>query len=180
MRAGTPFLSFAIGSAEPQIQESIKKRLDLDAARRAVEGAAPRGLYTNGFFMLGFPGETASQMLKTLRMSWSLPLVEALFFRVLALPGTVLTKQVEGQGSERLGTYDDFFISDVNLSAVPDAGLTMLIRAAYLGFYGRPGQIYRLIKATKDKSIIPRRAKAFASMLIGRQEGVVPTDEALS
>jgi radical SAM superfamily enzyme YgiQ (UPF0313 family) len=167
-RAGTRFMSFAIESADPKIQEAIKKRLDLDAARRAIEGAASRGLYTNGFFMLGFPGETRSQILKTLRFSRSVPLVQALFFRVLPMPGSALGEQYGSLESAQSDHIDDYYTSNVNLSAVSDAELAMLLRVAYLGFYGRPKQIKTVLRAMPDLSILPERTRSLALVLLSQ------------
>ena len=171
VQAGTRFMSFAIESGDPQIQEAIKKRLDLDVARRAIEGAAARGLYTNGFFMLGFPGETWSQMLRTLRFSWSVPLVQALFFRVLPMPGSALGEQQRLLGNASLDDGDDYYASTVNLSAVPDAALSVVLRAAYVGFYGRPRQVHKLLRALPDKSMLPRRIRMLAMILSGLGTG---------
>ena len=176
VQAKTRFMSFAIESADPQIQASIKKRLDLDAARRAIEGAASRGLYTNGFFMLGFPGETWSQMLRTLRFSWSVPLVQAMFFRVVPLPGSALGERYDLHGETNLDGVDDYYLSTANLSAVPDAALAALLRAGYLSFYGRPRQIGRILTTIPDRSILPHRAKALVSMLLGRRIVFEPGD----
>jgi hypothetical protein len=61
------------------MQKLIGKNVALDAAGEAMRGAAGRGLYTNGFFMLGFPGETREDMLETIKFACGSPLTQALF-----------------------------------------------------------------------------------------------------
>lgn len=172
VRSEARFISFAIESGDAQIQEASRKRLDLFAARRAIEGAADRGLYTNGFFMLGFPGETWAQMQRTLRFSLSAPLVQALFFRVVPTPGSALWRDHDFAGKAQLLGVDDYFLSTVNLSAVPDEVLTALHRAAYLRFYGRPRQLARIVAAVPDRSVLLSRTGALLSVLSGRRGGV--------
>ncbi len=161
------FISFAIESGSPEMQRRIKKNIDLEAARRAIEGAARRGLYTNGFFMLGFPGETLSEMLQTVRYSLSVPLTQALFFNVLAMPGTELYESIP---PERRGDFRaaDYLVADVNLSAEPDAVLAAVHRLAYVAFYWRPRTAWRLARSLGGLRRVSDLGFRLAHVLAGR------------
>ena len=164
-RAGTRFISFAIETASPRLQKAIGKNLDLDAARRAIEGAAARHLYSNGFFMLGFPGETVPELLQTLRFSLQVPLSQALFFRVVPMPGTPLGEAAGVGPDDATAGMDDYFMTSRNLSAAPDVVMAAIQRLAWLAFYSRPRTAFNLARLQR------RRVAAFgASLLLGRRK----------
>ncbi len=159
-RSRTRFISFAIETASPEVQRRIRKNLDLDAARRAIEGAAARKLFANGFFMLGFPGETLSQLLQTVRFSLSVPLAQALFFRVVPMPGSELWDSLDPATRQRLEGIDDYFLTTRNVSAVSDATLAAVYRLAWLAFYSRPGPVSVALRYHRPKLL------GFASSLL--------------
>jgi radical SAM superfamily enzyme YgiQ (UPF0313 family) len=149
-RSGTRYISFAIESGSPEVQRRIHKNLDLDAARLAIEGASARGLYSNGFFMLGFPGETLGEMLRTIRFSLEVPLRQALFFRVVSLPGSSM-RQDHGHDDQDLTGIDDFHFSRTNLSAVSERVLQAVHRMAYVAFYSRPRAFHTLVTVNRRR-----------------------------
>lgn len=165
-KSRTEFLSFAIESGNTSIQKDIGKNLDLDAARTAIEGASRRGLYSNGFFMLGFPGETLEQMLETVRFALSVPLVQAMFFRVVPFPGTALWNATRASGA---GVSDDYFVNSANVSAVPDRTFAALFRLAYFAFYLRPTQVVRVVRSYPDLSRLSLRVASTLGFLFARR-----------
>ena len=97
------------------------------------------------FFIIGFPGETREDILKTISFAAELPLFKAHFFHFTALPATEAYNSLLKNG--KLTGYDDSMFMDV--SYVPE-GLTPqelkdLLRKAYLKFYLRPHVIARLL-----------------------------------
>ena len=64
-QAGTHLLDYAIETGSPELQKRIGKNLDLAKAREIIKLTAAQGIFTGGFFMLGFPDETKEQMLAT-------------------------------------------------------------------------------------------------------------------
>jgi radical SAM superfamily enzyme YgiQ (UPF0313 family) len=147
--AGTYYISFAIESASPRLQKQIDKNVDLDRIRAAMEMCRERGMMLNGFFMLGFPGETLEEMKQTVRFALALPLLVASFFFVMPYRGTALyrslTAELRRQVDDRHAAlhYDRSFI---NLSAVPDEKLIALQRRAIRQFYFRPRQVALLFR----------------------------------
>lgn len=157
-RARAAFANLAFESGDADIQRQIKKYLDLDKARQTAEIVNRYNIYANGTFMLGFPDETLEQMLKTVRFALSLPLPQALFFRVLPLPGTALWEEYIRRGGGSLDVFDDYYFSPINMSAVPDRVFNNLYRFAYLSFYGRPTTIARILRLYPNRSKLPHRA----------------------
>lgn len=170
VQARTPFASLAVESGSPVVQKAIGKHLDLERAARAIESAAARRLFVNGFFMLGFPQETLSQMLETIRFSLSVPLAQALFLRVTPMPGTVLWASLPE--SVRRAPVQDYYSTRVNVTAVSDVTLEAVWRLAYISFYGRPSQVARLLKSPQGRYLLSHRLGHLVSVFASRYRRV--------
>lgn len=100
-QAGLQYLAIAVETVSPRLQRLSKKNLKVERVRRVIDRAVDLGLFTRGFFMLGFPTETRDEMEATIRFAVRSRLHEALFFIVTPFGGTVLGEQVgvgEGEG----------------------------------------------------------------------------------
>jgi radical SAM superfamily enzyme YgiQ (UPF0313 family) len=166
-RSRTALVSFAVESGSPRMQKLIGKNVALDAAGEAMRGAAGRGLYTNGFFMLGFPGETREDMLETIKFACGSPLTQALFFRVLSCPGSKIWLERGAPGS---GEGDDrgldFFSFRGNLSGIPEREFRAVMRHAYTSFYFNPRRLLGLAGRYPSILKLSRRALAMARLLL--------------
>jgi radical SAM superfamily enzyme YgiQ (UPF0313 family) len=139
--------SFYVGieSGSQRILDLMKKRLKLEQIRRGVEMISKSGILVSGFFIIGYPGETREDILKTIEFAKSLPLFKAHFFHFTALPATEAYETLLNEG--KIAGPDDSMFMDV--SYVPE-GLTgkelkELLRKAYLDFYMRPSVLFRLL-----------------------------------
>lgn len=140
-KGGTTYISFAIESGSPRIQKFIKKNLNLEKARRAIEKAVNLGIFSNGFFMLGFPGETAEEMKMTVQFALSSPLHTAMFFIATPHKGTELYTMVkETEEVEELMKFDYFR----RWKYLNNASLRKIYRKAYIKFYFNPARIKRI------------------------------------
>ncbi len=88
--AGCYSITYAIETASPRMQKMIKKNLDLDKAKEVIAWTDSEGIITQGFFMLGFPGETVEEMRETIRFAMDSRLMRAWFFTVVVYPRTEL------------------------------------------------------------------------------------------
>jgi anaerobic magnesium-protoporphyrin IX monomethyl ester cyclase len=110
-QAGTRYTAFAVETASPRLQELIHKNLDLERVAEAIALASARGIVTRGFFMLGFPTETADEARRTVEFACASELTQALFFTVVYFPGTPLrelAKRLCGLTDEQLAIEDDY------------------------------------------------------------------------
>lgn len=159
-RAGTVFLSVAVETAVPRLQRLVRKDLDLDAVRRNIELAVARGIYVNGFFMLGFPTETLEEARATVDFAVRSRLHQALFFNVVPFAGTDLAAVTGAADPLAAGCADpaalDYHRARVNVSAMTDEELFGLQRSAYLRFYADPRRILRIAAAHPRRSGLPR------------------------
>ena len=146
---GVYYASFAFESGSPRIQEVCGKRLKLEAAQENLKRCAEKGLYLNGYFMLGFPTETHEEMEQTISFAVNSALHTAAFFCVMPNKGTPLYKSLDeklralADGLAEHMYYDSPFI---NLSAVSDAELALMQREALRRFYMAPGRLWRMFR----------------------------------
>lgn len=90
-KSGCYHLSPAIESGNQYIlNKVIKKGLDLEHLRLVVEWAKKLDIKTDGFFVIGMPGETEKTIYDSLNLAVELDLDSAEFFLAQPYPGTCL------------------------------------------------------------------------------------------
>ncbi len=83
--------SFAIESGnEDVLHKIIKKPLNLKKVKSLVDAAKANGILAEGFFVVGFPGETFEQMKDSFRYAFKVGLDKAVFVIATPYPGTRL------------------------------------------------------------------------------------------
>ncbi len=147
--AGLQFLSVAVETATPRLQRLSKKNLKIERVRRVIDRAVGLGIYTRGFFMLGFPTETLDEMRATVEFAVRSHLHEALFFIVTPFGGTKMGERIASSRDLAGARFSDFdyFRGDYNLSAVSKEELFRLQRTAFRRFYFSFSRIIRIIRA---------------------------------
>lgn len=162
-KAGTNFISFAVETASPRLQKYVRKNLDIDKAVNAISMAAGAGIFCNGFFMLGFPTETAQEAKATIRLAVSTRLHEAMFFKVNPFRGTELFDRAVEEAHCNVDGIDlndlDFFTVSNNISQMSDEEFEKIYTSAYRRFYLNPVRIARILWHH------PRRSQLFMYML---------------
>jgi anaerobic magnesium-protoporphyrin IX monomethyl ester cyclase len=86
--AGCFKIHFGIESGNPKILKRIRKAINLDQVREAVENCRKVGIKTKGYFMLGLPGDTEETMRETIKFAYDLRLDEWMFSVTTPFPGT--------------------------------------------------------------------------------------------
>lgn len=170
--AGAVYISFAIETASPRLQQRIGKNLDIDKAIRSIETAARLRILSNGFFMLGFPTETESEMLDTVRLAVRLPLDIAHFAKVTPFDGTPMYEQIDPSTKEYLKTHPDaghYQDRTFNLSAVPNDRFNEILRFAMLRFYLNPRRLARTIRNHPEPwKLLDFAGQAYRGILAGK------------
>ncbi|MDD5431436.1 MAG: radical SAM protein [Candidatus Omnitrophica bacterium] len=92
-RSGCWRVAFGIESGNQAILDKCNKKITLAQIKNAVSMARKAGLETEGYFMLGLPGETEDTLKETLKFSQSLYLDYAKFAITVPLPGTELFEE---------------------------------------------------------------------------------------
>ncbi len=70
--AGCRQVSYGIESGSPRILEFIKKKLNMDTARKTLQLTRQIGIESRCFFMIGFPTETKEEMEQTIQFALEL------------------------------------------------------------------------------------------------------------
>jgi radical SAM superfamily enzyme YgiQ (UPF0313 family) len=101
--AGTVWVTFAIESAHPRIQQLIRKEIDLPLAHEVIAYTQSLGIVVNVNTMFGFPTETAAEAQVTLDWLGALPRPSLLpyHFNLRGFPGCEIVEQAAAAGWDR-------------------------------------------------------------------------------
>jgi anaerobic magnesium-protoporphyrin IX monomethyl ester cyclase len=113
--AGCERVFFGIESGDDGILRQMNKQIDVDQARNTVEAAAKAGLKAAGFFIVGYPGENDSTILRTIRFATRLPLDYVSFSLPYPIPGTGLYDKVKDRLREQDWRYSSWRLIDHSL-----------------------------------------------------------------
>ncbi len=151
--------SFALETGSSRLQEYTGKRLNIPKFLEGIQMCVRKGIFANGFAMLGFPTETEEEMQLTIDTMASSRLHTASFFTVTPFPNTRLYQVVQERHPERLEGlhYGDtnFATIQVNLSDVPDDVLFSYQRKANRQFFLNPRRIFRIIRDYPQPILLP-------------------------
>ena len=146
-QAGTVSIAFAIETSSPRLQKVIRKNLNLDKAAAAINASVQEGIYTVGYFMIGFPTETYEEASATVEFAARSALHCATFMFVTPFAGTDLANMAEDLFKNN-NTIDlrntTFFTNTLNISAMSDRELQKVFRGAYRRFYLNPKRLLNL------------------------------------
>ncbi len=144
--AGTWRICVAPETATPRLQELSGKRINLDRVQEVIRGCVRRGIFTSGFFMIGFPTETRAEIQDTIRWALDSELHTANFFRVIPFPGCRLRDDAAAEGLQVDRAALDFEGggSAFNLSTLTPDEIESMHRGAMRAFYGDPRRMARI------------------------------------
>lgn len=160
-QAGAYILTFAIESGSQHIQKMYRKNLNLRKVQDNINHAVSRGMITQGFFMLGFPGEAVNEIKQTIDFAARSRLHLALFFLVVPFPGTELFTRAQSI-LVFLDSPEAAFLSRTSSFYEQTTGYNLRLRQkiAYLKFY-TPARLTRLLRRLPEK-------RCFLSVFAGR------------
>lgn len=163
-RVGSGDVALAVETVSPRLQKLINKNLDIDKVSRTIDMLADRRMLSRGFFMLGFPTETESEMRATIKFACESRLHLALFFTPTPYPGTAMHEMFRRAGKlpEGLSTIDfEFTAAPFNPTAMSDETYHRLYSSAFLKFHLNPGRIFRIARDGPFGPDFPVRAFRF-------------------
>jgi len=145
--AGVYKMNFGVESGSPRVQKLIRKGLSLDAIKDGISRAAARGIFTHGFFMLGFPGETAAEMEQTIAFACATDLHTAGFALLSPFPGTEVHHMALEMGKTIDYDPDDtsYMRLSANLTAETDDTVRRMHHRAHWKFYASPRRVARIL-----------------------------------
>jgi anaerobic magnesium-protoporphyrin IX monomethyl ester cyclase len=171
-RAGCRQIHFGIESGNPGILKRTAKHINLDQVRQAVQWTEDAGIMSQGYFILGLPGDTEETMNETIEFAASLPLSEAMFSIATPFPGTELWEELVRRNPDTLynadftkSYYFNAYTSEIapfmNVSEVSDEKLSKMsiyaqqrfleskAKRQYVRYFGRTwgDRLYRAAQA---------------------------------
>lgn len=165
-KAGCWHISFGIESGDPGILRSVCKNLDLEQVRQAVRWSREAGLRTKGFFMVGFPGETAATLKATRDFARSLPLDDITVAQLTPFPGSRIYATADQEGTfdrdwRKMNILNTVFVPNGLTRESLDAARSQLLREFYL----RPGVIGRhLLNVIRNPRIASSMLRGLAAL----------------
>lgn len=146
-KAGCWHISYGIESGDQDILKGMKKNLNLAQIKKAVQWSKEAGVYTKGFFMVGFPGESEASLSATLSLARSLPLDDISVMQLTPFPGSLLYETAEQYGEfkrdwRKMNTIDTVFTPYGFSKRDLEAARAKILREFYL----RPGIIIHQLK----------------------------------
>ena len=151
--AGCYSVAVGIESGSQRILDLMRKQTSLnDLVLKVKQIRRTTSWQITGFFILGYPGETRQEMEATIRLSRRLPLDKANFGILMPLPGTEAEAAACAAGWHpdtdllRMSEYRSPFTPQ----GMTQAEFRRLFRRAFVGFYARPGIIWRFIRQIKS------------------------------
>ncbi|MFA6609961.1 MAG: radical SAM protein, partial [Candidatus Omnitrophota bacterium] len=149
---GLYLVSLGIESGTDKVLKSMRKGITISKIRDSVSMIKDAGVDMAGFFILGFPGETADTIKETIRFAAELPLVRANFFTYLPFPGSESYLELKKKGELGEVDWERFYF--MNAAYVP-RGLTRkelkgLHRLAFAKFYLRPRIMFYQIRSIQS------------------------------
>ena len=152
--AGLRFIQYGIESGDDHVlQQLMRKKANVNQAREALRWSRELGVLTFGLFVVGMPGETREQILKTIQFAKELDPDMAKFNVAIPFPGSELWERykhrVDGQPYWKYSGWFNANMSDgdniLSGDALPTRELMYLQRRAMFEFYTQPRVMHRYV-----------------------------------
>ena len=153
-KAGCVRIHYGVESGSPRIQKAIKKNLNLDQVKEVFSATKKLGIETLGYFMIGLPSETLTDIEMSLDLLVKLEMDFASITVFTPYPGTEIYKQAVADGIYKKDYWREFacnpmpgFVPKFWNEHFSDAQLWDLLKLGYKRFYSRPKYIInRMLK----------------------------------
>lgn len=152
--AGTYSITFALETASPRMQKIIRKNIEIEKLKAAIEIADNNKMLTKCFFMLGFPGETLDEVMQTIDFALRSKLCIVSFFCVTPQKNTQLFEKIKKEFPDFSLEFNasNYWLSpkfyEEKIVGMP---LSRLLTHAYLKFYFNPRRIMRIFSRSRRK-----------------------------
>ncbi|GBE57878.1 (Dimethylallyl)adenosine tRNA methylthiotransferase MiaB [bacterium BMS3Abin01] len=154
-RSGCYALGFGIESGSQKVLDINHKRLNLEKVAGKVEMVKGHGIETNGFFIIGLPGETVDTIKETVSFALKVPFDRANFGLLAPLPGSaIFQEQVLDRSRDGSIDYRAFnYFTPFPMGDLDARQLNRWQRRSVLRFYGRPHQMWHLLRNTRPGQV---------------------------
>ncbi|MAF25983.1 hypothetical protein CL634_10495 [bacterium] len=154
-RLGCIEIRIGIESGDEKVLRSINRFIPLERIRNVVKWSKQAGLVVFGFFMVGLPGETKEEIMKTLKFMLELDLDFVEINKFVPLPGSQIYENMKRDtGQDFWRDYTLGKVSPEQLKpyqrGLSEEELNRLLEKSYRRFYYRPRYVWKRLVAVKS------------------------------
>jgi len=169
-RAGCEMIAYGVESANPHGLQFLHKGITPEQVRQAFARTRAAGIQTLAYFLLGIPGESFADELRTIRFAREIGADYAQFALLSPFPGTPLYQEAVAKGWYRegpaLGLAEQGVRRPLLITAEwTEDKLKAIQRRAYTGFYFRSGYILGRLRRLRSPREFLSGARAALSLL---------------
>ena len=159
-KAGCSLIHFGVESGSDRILKQTGKAITVSDCERAISLTHASGIRTAVFMNFGFPGETKSDMEKTISLAVRLNPSYAAFHLIVPFPGTKIASDADVDHKSLPSYLHPHYNEEHDL-----AFLKRMLRKAYCRFYLRP----RVLRdfAARNRGHYWNKVKIFLRLLTG-------------
>ncbi|MCM2266182.1 MAG: B12-binding domain-containing radical SAM protein [Elusimicrobiales bacterium] len=165
-KAGCERISYGVESACDEVLKAMNKRITAAQAREVTALTQRAGIEVFLDFMLGYPGETREQMLRTMAFARELDPDYVQFAITVLIPGTTIYDEALASGQLKSDFWREVAKNPPDLIVPPLASdkygrefLEEMFRKAYRGFYFRPAYVLKRLKKISSLTELGRHIK---------------------
>ncbi|OPX31812.1 MAG: hypothetical protein B1H09_02010 [Gemmatimonadaceae bacterium 4484_173] len=145
--AGLSKVNMGVESASQRVLDDIyRKGITVEGVRKALRMCNSRGIYVQGYFMLGAPGETVEEMKQTIDFAAKEPFDDALFDITTPFPHTALWDMSKDLINADYFEFDCFHKSVYSLDGITPEQIEKLKKNAFWKFYTHPARILKTVR----------------------------------
>jgi len=145
-KAGFYTLDVGIESGSDNVRKHMRKNLSVETIKNKIKLIRKHGFNVVAFFIIGYPTETLEDIKKTIKLACELDLHRAKFSFFKPLPGTECYFSLIKEGKIKDLDFDKFYFEDPTIvSDITEKELLDIKKRAFIKFYLRPKQMYRMI-----------------------------------
>lgn len=154
-KAGFWMISWGLESGSMDVLKRMRKGINFDKTRKALETAEKYGIKNWAYFIIGMPGETVETIDETIAFAKSLPLTLALFHIAVPYPGTPFYYEAVENGWISATRWEDLDMDRSTVLNYPDLSADELefhAKRAFREWALRPGPAFTYLKSMNSLS----------------------------
>ncbi len=153
VKSGCYKLSIGVESGSQRVLDLMKKAITVEKIVAEVELLHSVGMEITGHFIIGYPGETYDDVIKSIELANKLPFTYAGFSCFIPLPGSPVGDELIDGGFIKMEDFQttSFYSPKVSYTSyMTSSQISRLKKRAYLSFYSQPRVIWHMANSIKS------------------------------